>query len=54
MEDYHGYFPNDKLHGSGGPLHIGAPAYVVVEDVWIAAGQEVGLTLNDPNGYQNE
>ncbi|CAG7832651.1 unnamed protein product, partial [Allacma fusca] len=43
-----------KLHGTGGPLHIGAPAYVVVEDVWIAAGQEVGLTLNDPNGYQNE
>ncbi|CAG7785156.1 unnamed protein product, partial [Allacma fusca] len=54
MEDYNGSFPNDDLHGRHGPLHIEKPPVSPMKNEWLAAGNEIGLEVKDPNGFQSE
>ena len=47
---------DDPLHGTGGPLHVGDPAYVDRgEHMWLAAAQAAGHRFNaDFNGPEQE
>ncbi|CAG7730778.1 unnamed protein product, partial [Allacma fusca] len=55
MENYHGTFPDDKYHGSEGPLHISSHQVVArLVPEWLEAGKELGFPTKDPNGEQSE
>ncbi|XP_055888119.1 glucose dehydrogenase [FAD, quinone]-like [Biomphalaria glabrata] len=39
-----------EFHGTGGPLKVSVPKTMPLTDILLAAGQELGLKISDPNG----
>ncbi|XP_035705373.1 oxygen-dependent choline dehydrogenase isoform X2 [Folsomia candida] len=53
-EDYHGNFPDPlgQYHGSGGPLTISKLRNEPLVKQWVAAAEELGFNITDPNAEQ--
>lgn len=43
-----------KYHSTGGPMKVSVPNTMPLTNLLIKAGQEIGLTINDPNGETME
>lgn len=42
-----------EYYGVNGPIIVNS-THVPMLDLWLNAGQELGYTVGDPNGYQRE
>ncbi|CAG7834540.1 unnamed protein product [Allacma fusca] len=54
LETYRGHFPNEKYHGSDGPVHVEKMRFTRGIKEWLKAGTELGYEVRDHNAGQYE